>query len=367
MNPIISSIDENENEMSFTLSNINVSIANSLRRTLLDNIDIVVFKTSPNSENDCNILNNTTRFNDEVIKQRLSCIPIGIKDFSNIDNFELHVNCENTSKDIQYVTTEHFNIYDKAINKYVSSEEREKIFPKNKITGNYIQLVRLRPRISEDIIGEELKLTCKMSISNAGNDYMFNSVCKSTYGFTCDKIKCDELWTTKEQNLRDEGLDDDKIEFLKKDWYLLDSQRHYVKDSFDFQIESVGVYTCKELLEKACDYLKNQFIDYKTDFDENFDSIVSESTVTIENAYDIKINNKDASFCKCLEYMLYYEYFEKSKLIYCGYQKKHPHDNHSIIRIAFPEQVNSNFVRDCVNRSCDLLTEKFDLIKKLFS
>ena len=50
------------------------------------------------------------------------------------------------------------------------------IFPKNKITGNYIQLVRLRPRISEDIIGEELKLTCKMSISNAGNDYMFNSV-----------------------------------------------------------------------------------------------------------------------------------------------------------------------------------------------
>ena len=40
MNPIISSIDENENEMSFTLSNINVSIANALRRSLLDNIDM---------------------------------------------------------------------------------------------------------------------------------------------------------------------------------------------------------------------------------------------------------------------------------------------------------------------------------------
>ena len=30
----------------------------------------------------------------------------------------------------------------------------------------------------------------------------------------------------------------------------------------------------------------------KNHFDENFDSIVSESTVTIENAYDIKIINK---------------------------------------------------------------------------
>ena len=38
---------------------------------LLSNIPTVVFKTFPYSENKCDITKNTTRFNNEILKQRL--------------------------------------------------------------------------------------------------------------------------------------------------------------------------------------------------------------------------------------------------------------------------------------------------------
>ena len=48
--------------LSFTLSGVNVSLANAIRRTILSDIQQIVFKTSPHEENKANIIANTTRF-----------------------------------------------------------------------------------------------------------------------------------------------------------------------------------------------------------------------------------------------------------------------------------------------------------------
>ena len=69
--------------LGFTLSGVNVSLANALRRTMLSDIPLIVFRTTPYEKNKANIINNTSRLNNEVIKQRLSCIPIHIKDISS--------------------------------------------------------------------------------------------------------------------------------------------------------------------------------------------------------------------------------------------------------------------------------------------
>ena len=80
MNPLIQTIMENGDTLTFTLSGVNVSLANAIRRTLLSDIPIVVFRTSPYESNKANITINTTRLNNEILKQRLSCIPIHITD-----------------------------------------------------------------------------------------------------------------------------------------------------------------------------------------------------------------------------------------------------------------------------------------------
>ena len=66
--------------LKFTLSDINVSLANAIRRTILSDIPTVIFKTFPYEKNQATIYINTSRLNNEILKQRLGCIPIHIKD-----------------------------------------------------------------------------------------------------------------------------------------------------------------------------------------------------------------------------------------------------------------------------------------------
>ena len=80
----ISNLKEEDGKTIFTISNIDVSYVNAIRRTILSDIPIVVFKTTPYEENKANIITNTSRLNNEIVKQRLSCIPICIK---NLEEF----------------------------------------------------------------------------------------------------------------------------------------------------------------------------------------------------------------------------------------------------------------------------------------
>ena len=74
--PKIANLKEEDGIMTFTISNLDVSYVNALRRTILTDIPTLAFKTTPYEENKANIIHNTSRLNNEIIKQRLSCIPI---------------------------------------------------------------------------------------------------------------------------------------------------------------------------------------------------------------------------------------------------------------------------------------------------
>lgn len=95
MNPQVELNSEADDSLAFTLSGVNVSIANAIRRTILSDIPLVVFRTSPYEECKATILKNTTRLHNEIIKQRLSCIPICIKEDDNfpIHNYIMEVKC----------------------------------------------------------------------------------------------------------------------------------------------------------------------------------------------------------------------------------------------------------------------------------
>ena len=367
MKPEIESLNEiTQNEITFRLTNTPLSIANGIRRTILSRIDTVVFITSPHKENRSVFIKNTTRFNNEILKQRLSCIPIHIKEFDNITNLEVHVNCENNSKDIQWVTTEHFEIYDTLKDEYLKQKEKEKIFPKNSITGSYIDFVRLRPKITDDIHGEHIQFIAKMSVSNAKHDSMFNVACNSSYGFTIDQNKADKAWNNKMKQLEEEGLDQDQIEFAKKDWDLLEAKRYYKENSYDFTIESVGVYTAKEIVVKACDILLKEFEEFKDIINKEYHDIVSISPANIKNSYDIRLNYKDNTFGKIIEYMLYKEYFEKGLITFCGFKIFHPHDTFGIIRLGFEKEVDDTIIKDMFEKSCNKIKNILEEIKKMF-
>jgi len=67
MNPHLETLNTNDGSLGFTLSGVNVSLANALRRTILSDIELVVFRTTPNELNKCNIIANTSRLNNEIL------------------------------------------------------------------------------------------------------------------------------------------------------------------------------------------------------------------------------------------------------------------------------------------------------------
>ena len=346
MNPRIDKLTEDNDILSFTLRDLNVSLANGLRRTILSDIPCVVFKTTPYEENKCNIQINTTRLNNEILKQRLSCIPIHISDLKMpLQNYILEVNVENLTDTIMFVTTEDFKIKNLITNQYLSEKDQKAIFPPNNLTGYYIDFARLRPKISDEIPGEKLSLTCEFSIGTAKQDGMFNCVSTCSYGFTLDDETIEIELTKKIQEWKDTGLSKDEIVFESKNWRLLDGQRIVKRDSFDFNLQTIGVFTNQEIIRKACDILidKLELLNTSIDTDE---LQIRPSENTMPNCYDVTLENEDYTIGKVLEYFLYSKFYDGTKsLSFCGFKKMHPHDKDSIIRIAYKEELDKMAVK----------------------
>lgn len=374
MDPQISEVFEDNHVLHFTLSNINVSLANALRRIILSEIPTVVFITENYEDNTCNIEINTSRLHNEIIKHRLGCIPIYMDVNMNskesnllVGKYILEVDVKNDTDNILYVTTEHFKIKNKENNHYLTEQETRKIFPKNPISQSYIDFVRLRPKISEMIPGEQIKLTCEFSISSAKENSMYNVVSKCSYSNTIDVIKKNEIWEKQLNELNSlDGITREEIEFQKKNFEFLDAQRYFVEDSFDFVIQSIGVYNNNDIVKRGSLVLQHKFIDFIKQIDSDVVPI-HKSESTMDNCFDIVLENEDYTMGKSIEYILHDMFFLKEKkLSYCGFKKFHPHDNESIIRIAFINNFDKTEARQCLRTACVLAQEVFKKIYGMF-
>lgn len=365
MNPKIEQITEDGDTLTFKLHGVNVSIANSIRRTILSYIPCVVFKTTPYEENKANILVNTSRFNNEMLKQRLSCIPIHITDLKMpLENYMMEVHMENTTDSIQYVTSGDFKIKNVVTNSYLSEKDTRAIFPSNDFTGYFIDFARLHPKISDELPGEKLHLTCEFSIDSAKTDAMYNVASTCSYGFTEDHATQEDILKKKQKEWKDKDLSKEDIEFETKNWRLLEGKRVVKKDSFDFIIESVGVYGNRELVEKAVKIIirKLEELDAVIETDE---IDIQPSVNTMNNCFDVILKNEDYTLGKALEYALYSKYFEDLKtMTFCGFKKMHPHDFDSIIRVAYVEQTDKSVLKQNLKSCITELIACYEKIRK---
>jgi DNA-directed RNA polymerase subunit L len=260
-----------------------------------------------------------------------------------LENYVVEINVENTTDTIIYVTTEDFKIKNIQTNEYLSKKDNQIYFPPNEF-GYYIDFVRLRPKISDTLLGEKIEIICGLSISNAKDEGSFNVVSTCSYAMTIDKVRMEDELNKKIQSWKDHGMKKEDIDFESRNWRLLDGKRIITENSFDFIIETIGIYTNKEILTKACyiiiEKLKN--IETLNDTDE---LKINDSINILNNSYDIILDNEDYTIGKIIEYMFYSKYFETKMLNFCGFKKLHPHDSYSIIRIAYKDFVEKSIIK----------------------
>lgn len=335
MSAKITDIAETQGKLTFTLSNVDVSYANAIRRTILSDIPVVVFKTTPYDRNKCTIYTNTTRLNNEIIKQRLSCIPICMKELGMAERLTVELDVENNTDSIITVTTKHFKVKDKQTDTYLDEGQVRTMFPPfvpDNGRGEYfIDIVRLRPRLSADLPGEKIKLSCDLSVSNARDDSMFNVTGTCAFGATTDQTLMTQQLDIQRQKWKDAGHTEPEMKRLAKNWKLLEGQRHIIDTSFDFIIESVGIYENMEILIIACRILIDKLAKVREQL-ETDDTLIRKSEVIMEHCYDVTLKNEDYTIGN----MLNFEIYDKQRDIveYIGFKKMHPHDTHSLLRIS---------------------------------
>jgi DNA-directed RNA polymerase subunit L len=366
-------LKEEDGLMSFTITNIDVSYVNALRRTILADIPIICFKTTPYEENKANIMINTTRLNNEILKQRLSCIPICIPNLEDtpIKNYLLELDFENKMDTTYIVTTKDFKIKDLTSNTYLEDGFVKKIFPPFiPPTGNgeyYIDFVRLRPRISDEIPGERIKLTCEFSVSTARDDSMFNVTGTCSYGYTPDPEKMEEQLEIRKQKWKDEDKKESEIKFEAANWKLLEGLRYVKKNSFDFIIQSVGIYENEKIIIKASEILLQKFEVMKNALAQD-ELEIKAADNTMENCYDVTLVNEDYTIGNILNYELYTIFYRDLKMLsYVGFKKLHPHDSDSILRLTLTDITKGiSTIKTMLNSVMDESMKKLHAIKGCF-
>lgn len=319
---------EENNELFFTLNNVDASYANALRRTILSDI-----KTVSIDPDDIIIHQNNTKMHNEIIKHRISCIPIFLKSINDINRYKLILDVNNETNNIIDITTEDISIYDSKIEQFLPKENVKTILPPNYITNDYILLLRVYPKINNASNNEKIHLECKLSYKSASENGVFNVVSTCSYAFTIDPVKQNTEWLKYQKQLSSDA--NNTLE--KKNWYLHEGKRHFKKDSFDFIIETIGVYSNQEIVKLACKTIIEKLQNISREIENKTIEITNGNTV--ELSYDIKIPNDNYTIGKIIEQTLYTLFYKNTSMLsFVGYLKEHPHIHHGLIRIMFHDK-----------------------------
>lgn len=330
----------------FSLSGLNVSLANAIRRVIISDIPVVGFYTETHEKNDCKIEINTTGIHNQILEHALMCIPVYTTKLDELPGkYILDVDVINTTDNALMVSTEHFRVKSKTTGQYLSKEETAKLFPKNEY-GRYIDFVEIGPQMNLGVQEEKrLKLTSEFSLVNASVNGAFNVVCKCAMTNTVDPVRASKEWDDREADLATQEKTKEEIEYEKRDFFMLDAKRFTVPDSFDFAIETIGIYENRDIIKMACAILQTRLVDLIDKLESDGVPIL-DSENTMENCYDIILENEGYTIGKVIEYVLYNMLFEKEEtLSFCGFIVLHPSDKDSRIRVAYKNKVDKSFIK----------------------
>ena len=361
MAPVVSNLSETEDSLRFEIVNVDVSIVNSLRRVVLTNVNQMVFRGFPHAENQLVFHKNNTKFNNEFLKHRIQSVPIFESDTSKFENFvnnyciKVQVSNEtNTRKD---VTTKDFKIVHKDTGKTIGEAETRKLFPPDKITGDYILLSVLMPKVSETDEPEELSLTLNFSIGNAKQDSCWNVVSKCAYFNKPD-----------DPNIKKAIAEKHKEE--RRDFELLDAQRIFVQNQFIFHLTSLGVYTNQEILRKACSFLLERmtefslFLENATFTTKNFGVMEPFGLYQTESGFYLRIEEDDYTIGKLIENHLNLMFGKE--IYYISFKKDHPHDSHCYVSFEYRNPVKIDTITKHLSVVSSQIIEQYKTISAYF-
>jgi len=315
----------------YRVSNIDVAVVNSLRRIILAEIPNLAFDVA-----DIRVLKNTGCLNNEFLSHRLSLVPICFdpeKDMPDILGYRFVMNLKNDTDEIMNVTSQHIQVFDG--DTPVDQSIRDRLFPKNPMTGDSILITKLMPNPYSTAFCQEIELEMKATLNIAKTHARWCPVSKCSYMNVIDEEAAAEARKTAEN---------------KKLFDVHGKYRYYKKNEFEMYIKSECAMTEDYLLKKAVDILMGHCERYLEK---------SEIKETVNSMFEMTIPDEDFTLVNLLQSFIYNQEIGKA-LDYIGYYQPHPLEKKMVLKMRFAEAMSVQEVKDFMalqnTRICNMLT-----------
>ena len=282
----ITNMKEEDGMLYFTISGININIANGIRRTILSDIKSLILYN-------IYIENNNSCLNDEVMKQRLSCIPVHLSpsdenykyyqiELDIVNNYQENIHV--TSNDIKIIDTRNGNIIDNIV-----------LFPPDEF-GNFIEIVILKP--STPLLQSQLKLRCSLNVTQEDDK---NTNCVASTSVFMKFIDEDTICKIYKEKYNQENIENIDKYLLRRKLKHSDYSDFLSETDYEFIIETIGFFTNKDIFKKALRIIINKLenlglnIIFKN-HDNNQDIFINNEKYTIGNMLKEILVNENVIF-----------------------------------------------------------------------
>lgn len=304
---------------SFEIHDVDISVINAIRRTILTDIPVVGFlgeemDKKPTFE----MKTNTGPLHNEFLLHRLGLIPLhfneeeveGFKEDTVLYEFILQE--KNDGNVTRNVTTDHFKILKDG--KQMPEKDVRRILPHHPITHHPVLITRLRPTEELHVIGTPIKSTARM---HAG----FSPVSLCAFHYMVDPKK-----TNPSQG-------------------VLDRERSYYTNDYGdptkvvFEMETEMGLDYKYLFSKAVELIQHRIEDLLQD-------TVQYARLTANGeGVEFEFPNEDDTLGHLLQAFMFQKYIRDGhlspsgkKVSYVGYYCPHPLDPKMVMKIVIEEE-----------------------------
>jgi DNA-directed RNA polymerase subunit L len=301
---------------SFEIHNLDISVVNAIRRTILTDIPVVGFlgeDVDVEEKPSFDIKVNTGPLHNEFLQHRLGLIPLHLDESEvegfEADSYEFILHEKNTTNMTMDVTTEHFKILYKGEQR--PEKQPRRILPAHPLTKKHILITRLRPLEELHVQGAPIKSTARI---HAG----FSPVSLCAFHYMVDPEK-----TSPSQN-------------------ILDRERSYFANAYGdplkvvFEMETETGLDYRYLLSKAVEILQERIENLLQDTDKEAHPVENGAGVEFE------FPNEDDTLGHLLQAYMFTKYVREGNLTpsgqkvnYVGYYCPHPLDRKMVLKIVF--------------------------------
>lgn len=331
-----------------------VGYANTLRRTMITDVETVAFRAdigTDGSTTDVVITANSTPMSNEMLAHRIGLIPIHVTNPAewNPDKYTFSLNITNNDTNPLDIVASDIQVLEQR-----GAEEEPlpvpsvQFFHPDPVTHDTSLLTVLKGRIGSQE-PETLSFTAKATVGTGRENACFMPVTsRCAYGYTRDenpekKKEIFTLWLDKHKKVNPTELESNPTRKgeLEREFETMEVQRCYMMDengepfSFDFMVESVGVLDPVYIVARAIEVMQSKLLRYGSiDSGDLPDTMKVRPADARMKGFDFTFRKEDHTLGNLLQTYMDKNMMDSGEITFVGYKVPHPLRDEMVLRVG---------------------------------